>query len=545
MRERKESKFTVKRIDILRSILLTFVFMMALSIAAVPQPAETADSPPAAPSDLTVGGSVTDVVLHWTDNSGDELGFLVERRDPGGDWTEIGSTNPDETDYFNLVSDPGTYYYRVRAYNNSGNSGYSNEDSFDYNTGTLDAPTDLHIGPTSSDHFVVLHWTDNSGTNVMIERRDPGGDWVEISSTIDTVWSDGLPAPGTYYYRVRAWKDSLYSEYSNQISYTYNSTIDDGDAPLAPSNLRASGSGTKVTLNWTGSSSGAMGYNVEQRPPGGGWEQIGETTPNITRYSDTVSDTGTYHYRVRAWNNAGYSDYSNEASYTYEKENIGSHPPAPTNLTASVSGANVFLKWTYSSEDVTGFIVEKKPPGGVWGEIADTNRNVLSYSDTVSETGTYYYRVRAKNDSGTSDPSNEASAVVVSLAATGTTITLQINYPYMTVNDIVKEIDPGRETVPVIVEDRTLLPVRAIVEALGGTIAWDETSRKVTIQDSGTTIELWVGNNITYVNGIKKITDVPPQIINDRTMTPVRFVVENLGAAVDWDSANKVVIIRR
>ncbi len=55
------------------------------------------------------------------------------------------------------------------------------------------------------------------------------------------------------------------------------------------------------------------------------------------------------------------------------------------------------------------------------------------------------------------------------------TITLQIDNPIMTVNDTEREIDPGRGTAPLLVNDaRTLLPVRAVVEAIGGTVDWDE-----------------------------------------------------------------------
>lgn len=240
------------------------------------------------------------------------------------------------------------------------------------------------------------------------------------------------------------------------------------------------------------------------------------------------------------------SIFSGEAFGLNITPDIGDSPPAaPSNLTAAGSGSDVVLNWADNSDNDLGFLVEKRSPGGSWVEIGCPTPDVTSFSDRISAFGTYYYRVRAFNNYGTSDYSNEVSAVVESLTVTGTTITLQINYPYMTVNDSTMEIDPGRGTVPVIFEDRTLLPIRAIVEALGGTISWDETSRKVTIEDNGTTIELWIGNYTTYVNGNKNIIDAAPQIINDRTMIPVRFVVENLGAAVDWDSANKAVIIRR
>ncbi len=118
----------------------------------------------------------------------------------------------------------------------------------------------------------------------------------------------------------------------------------------------------------------------------------------------------------------------------------------------------------------------------------------------------------------------------------------------MTVNGVSQEIDPGRATKPVIKNNRTLVPIRAIVEALGGIIEWDGTERKVTVSLSSTTIELWIGKPTAKVNGVDTPIDsdnskVVPEIINSRTMLPLRFVTENLGCDVQWDATTKTVTI--
>ncbi|MCD6427548.1 MAG: copper amine oxidase N-terminal domain-containing protein, partial [Caldisericaceae bacterium] len=129
-------------------------------------------------------------------------------------------------------------------------------------------------------------------------------------------------------------------------------------------------------------------------------------------------------------------------------------------------------------------------------------------------------------------------------------ITLKPGNPYMTVNGVSQEIDPGRGTKPVIIPkwSRTVVPIRAIVEALGGTIEWDGKERKVTIKFNGTVIELWIDNPEARVNGKvkwidEKNHDVRPIIINDRTMLPLRFVAENLGCNVDWDPKTRTITI--
>ena len=114
-----------------------------------------------------------------------------------------------------------------------------------------------------------------------------------------------------------------------------------------------------------------------------------------------------------------------------------------------------------------------------------------------------------------------------------TVIILQIGDKNFTVNGETRTLDSP----PVIKNNRTLLPIRAVVEALGGTVGWDATEKKVTISLSSTTIELWIGKSIAKVNGINTPIDatnpkVVPEIINGRTLLPLRFVAENLGCTV-------------
>jgi len=87
---------------------------------------------------------------------------------------------------------------------------------------------------------------------------------------------------------------------------------------------------------------------------------------------------------------------------------------------------------------------------------------------------------------------------------------------------------------PIIVEGRTLLPARAIVEMLGGDVQWDGELRQVHIYKDGINILLTIDDVIAYVNGEAIELDVPPQIIDDRTLVPLRFVAENLGLDIDF-----------
>jgi hypothetical protein len=96
---------------------------------------------------------------------------------------------------------------------------------------------------------------------------------------------------------------------------------------------------------------------------------------------------------------------------------------------------------------------------------------------------------------------------------------------------------------PVIDNDRTLVPMRAIFEALGATVDWDGETRTVTSTKGDTTIKLTIDSADMYVGENVITLDVPAKIISDRTMVPVRAISEAMACKVDWDGENQAVII--
>ena len=96
---------------------------------------------------------------------------------------------------------------------------------------------------------------------------------------------------------------------------------------------------------------------------------------------------------------------------------------------------------------------------------------------------------------------------------------------------------------PVIVDGRTLVPLRKIFEALGASVDWNDSTRTVTSSLGGTTISLTIGSDTMKKNSSSVKLDVPAQIIGDRTMVPVRAVAEAFGVNVGWDDGTKTVII--
>lgn len=98
--------------------------------------------------------------------------------------------------------------------------------------------------------------------------------------------------------------------------------------------------------------------------------------------------------------------------------------------------------------------------------------------------------------------------------------------------------------VPPSIEDgRTLVPLRAIFEAMGATVTWDQDTQTAIAVRGDTTVILQIGNTTAVINQQEKTLDVPAKIVDDRTLAPLRFVGEAFGGTVEWNEATQLITI--
>ncbi|MEI7864878.1 MAG: fibronectin type III domain-containing protein [Chthoniobacterales bacterium] len=284
-----------------------------LQRAAVTQIGFAGVAAPTGPNSLAAARNVSGGVLTWVNTASNASGVRIERRLlPAGSFAEIASAQTPATTY----TDPGAsptqaYEYRVRAYNNTGNSAYSNTASL----AALDPPsTPASVTFTGSSNATVsLTWGNASTANqgYLIERRAEGeAQFTQIATTASLSYTDTTTAPDTgYEYRIRAYNQVLNSPYSSTVAgatvkrITASVTTATGQGAdaqisnLANANVNYSNATTlslySLTINGTlVKTDGILRFDISGLPSGPSWNVVAAMMEATYSANSTYTQAG-------------------------------------------------------------------------------------------------------------------------------------------------------------------------------------------------------------------------------------------------------------
>jgi transcriptional regulator CtsR len=314
-----------------------------------------------------------------------------------------------------------TYYWRVNARDSFGRtSNWSTSRYFRTAIGPPPvAPSSLVATPVSSSR-IDLAWQDNSAdeTGFKIERKTSSGSYSQIAAVgagVTGYSSTRLSASTTYFYRVRAYKSTLNSDYCDEASATTLPPPPPAPLPNSPAN----GSTTPTltpSLRWN-ASSGAISYGVQVSASSRFTAIALDVTGIIDPFYDVpegiLSWNTVYYWRLNASNT--YGSMSNWSNYRYFRTAVGPPPNSPSSLIAiPISSSQIDLSWQDNSTDETGFKIERKTGSGTYYQIATVAAGVTSYANTrLSASTEYFYRVRAYKSTLNSDYSDQTSAATL------------------------------------------------------------------------------------------------------------------------------------
>ena len=400
---------------------------------------------PAAPSSLAASAqSTTQIKLTWADNSGNESGFKIERSATGSSgWSQIATVGAGVKTYTNGGLAASTkYYYRVRAYNSAGNSGYSNE----ANATTQDPPPEPRIALSttsiaascvegqnaSSKTFQV--W--NGGTGTLLYKVVESTSTFSISPTTGsstgsadkkthtlTFTTSGLAA-GTHNKTISV-QDNGSGASNGPLTINVTISVSQG-VPAAPSNLAAAALSTsRIGLTWTDNSDNETKFELQRSPDGSSWAEIVEPGANATSYTDSGLSANTkYYYRINAGNAAGDSPRSNVASATTDPSTPPSIAASRTSISVSVvegqnAPAETFEVWNSGSGTLQYAITDNTsrfavtPTSGSSTGSGDKETHTLNFSTAGSAVGVYDRTITIADSDAADSPVTIAVQITV------------------------------------------------------------------------------------------------------------------------------------
>jgi len=142
---------------------------------------------------------------------------------------------------------------------------------------------------------------------------------------------------------------------------------------------------------------------------------------------------------------------------------------------------------------------------------------------------------------GTPTPTPTPTPIISASEGIPSIMVSQTLVPDQSISILVNEKILQLDVPPVIVQGRVLVPLRAIFESLSAEVDWDSDAKTVTGRKGNTVVKLKINDKYATINDKVRELDVPAVIVNGRTLVPIRFIAESLGASVLWDGDKRLV----
>ncbi len=506
---------------------------------------------PVAPSNLRLSNyAATTVTIAWNDNSRDETAYHVNRMLAGKTEVDASFTlGISVTRYTDTTASPSTAYtYQVYASNAEGDSALSNTVAVTTRPSPPVPASDLMAMPMSP-NTVVLMWTPNAAnaTGQAVMRKGPlDSTFISLGNLTAATesYTDKTAAASTAYsYKIAVTGTDTFTYNSNESKATTPPPGTVVGPPVAPGDLQLDGEASpfEVDLLWTDNASNEMTYRVERAGADGVYQSLASGGRDMDSYADEAVEQGeTYTYRVWCWNINGASGYSNEVSVTVPR---AIPPAAPTSLRLNTaSSTRVDMSWIDNGTTETTYYIERKGPGDKeFLVLSDGKANLSSYGDSKVTAGSEYkYRVFCSNQYGDSEYSNEISVTIPAVGTPPVYASTVVSYYLNSTTSYVNGTARTMDTAPMVIDDRMLLPIRFVVEPLGGNAVWNGIEQSATVYFNNHTIVLWLDNNTARVDGVETMIDpdnedvTPVSVPPDRIMLPLRFIAESTGCDAKW-----------
>lgn len=348
---------------------------------------------------LDTWGEGEQICIDNSPSGGPNITYRIEYENPDG---------------YEVIATASTVVYYDKN-NNSGNGGNNdnNNDNDDDQTDELDRPTGLNA--SAQDDYITLSWNSVSGASgyYVYRSSSSSGYYDKIGTVTSTYYTDYSPMEGKNYYKVKAYNyySSTESSYSDYVvcSFTKKEEV---SKPEAPTGVSAVFTGSiavpsiKISWNYV---SGATSYKVYRSTSAyGTYRQIGDATSSSYLY-DNDPYAGNNYYKVKAYNEAGESGYSDYASCSYDPNDVSPCPVQYGNCSAT--STTITLRWTNPTTSGCGkpdkaILRVRHPDSGQYADLQTLSGTATSASFSfgmwLDDNGYVYCGIITENEHGSS-----------------------------------------------------------------------------------------------------------------------------------------------